>query len=90
MDEDNTSTNDAVEAAVETPESDPVLDILTATEDEPADQKPVDPVEETAEESEPDDETQPEGEQSEEEAKDLQAEVDPKEEARKRITHLLL
>ena len=84
MDEDTTSTNDAVDAVVETPESDPVLDILTATDDDSADQKPAEPVEETAEESEPDDETQPEGEPSEEEAEDLQAEVDPKEEARRR------
>lgn len=84
MDEDNTSTNDAVDAVVETPESDPVLDILTATEDESADQKPVDPVGETAEVSEPDPETPPEGEQTEEDTEDLQAEVDPKEEARRR------
>lgn len=83
MDEANTST-DAVDTTVETPESDPVLDILTATDDDSADQKPAEPVEETAEESEPDDETQPEGEPSEEEAEDLQAEVDPKEEARRR------
>lgn len=83
MDEDNTST-DAVDTTVETPESDPILSTLSDTEDEPADQKPVDPVEETEDEKESEPETQPEGEQTEDETEEVEAEVDPKEEARRR------
>ena len=85
MDEDNTSTNDAVDTAVETPESDPILSTLSDTEDEsPVIDKTVDSVEETPEETEFEPETPPEVEQPEEEAEDLQPTVDPKEEARRR------
>lgn len=80
MDEDNTST-DVAEA---TPADDPILSTLSDTEDEPADQKPADPVEETEEATESEAETPPEGEQSEEETEEVEAEVDPKEEARRR------
>lgn len=82
MDEDNTSTETT--EVVETPADDPILSTLSDTEDEPADQKPADPVEETEEATESEAETPPEGEQSEEETEEVEAEVDPKEEARRR------
>ena len=77
--EDDTSTTPVTEEVQEQPADDQVLSILNDTEDEaPAE------VEETSEEEAPEAETPPEGETTEEEAEDLQPEVDPKEEARRR------
>ena len=70
---------------VDTPAEDPILDTLADTEDESAViEKSADPVEETPEEKEPEAETPPEGEQPQEETEDIEPEVDPKEEARRR------
>lgn len=63
------------------PASDDLLSVLSDTEDTTA---PAEPVEETPEEPEaPETETPTEGEPSEDESEDLQAEDDPKEEARR-------
>lgn len=75
--EDDESTNVAVEPAE--PESDPILDLLSDTEDtEQSD------VVETPEEKESEPEAEPEVEPTEEETEEVEATVDPKEEARRR------
>lgn len=76
--EDDKSTNDAADAVIETPEADPVLAILTDTEDESKDA-----VVET-EVAKPVEEAPPEGEPSVEKTEEVEATVDPKEEARRR------
>lgn len=78
MEEDNTSPIEAVEAV--TPESDPILDVLSDTEDN--DQTEV--VEETPEVDESETEAEPEVEPTIEETEEVEATVDPKEEARRR------
>lgn len=81
MEEDNTSpiATDVAEA----PESDPILDILSDTEDTEAPAKAEEVVETPeVEESEP--ETPPEVEQTNEQEEEVEAPVDPKEEARRR------
>lgn len=83
MDEDNTSTTDVADAAVETPESDPILDVLSDTEGA-EESKEEAATEETPDEQESEPETQPEVEQPEEEAEEVETAADPKEEARRR------
>jgi len=81
MEEDNTSPI-ATDVA-ETPESDPILDILSDTEDTNAPAKAEEVVETPVEEeSEP--ETPPEVEQPKEQEEEVETPVDPKEEARRR------
>lgn len=75
--EDDQST--APVQATETPAEDPILSVLGDTEDEAQAE-----VVETQEEEVSEAETPPEGEPNQEEAEELQAEADPKEEARRR------
>lgn len=91
MDEDNTSTTDD-QQVVDTPAEDPILDLLSDTEDESteveATEKPVekakeDAVEETPDEKESEAETPPEGEEPIKEEEEAQP-LDPKEENRRR------
>ena len=79
MEEDNTST-ETVES-VETPESDPILDLLSDTEDSEVN---TEEVVETPEEKESEPEAEPEVEPTEEEVEEVEATIDPKEEARRR------
>ncbi len=81
MEEDNTSTETT--EVVETPESDPILDVLSDTEDTEV-VATTEEVVETPEEQESDDETEPEVEPTEEEVEEVEAPIDPKEEARRR------
>ena len=89
MDEDNTSTEttEAQEAEV-APESDPITNILSDTEDDSQEEakeaEPEAEVEETAEKEVTDDEAEPEAEQTKEEDTQEAQPVDPKEEARRR------
>jgi len=80
MDEDNTSTE--VAEVTETPESDPVLDILSETEDngDTANSEVV----ETPVKQEPEPETEPEVEPTEGEVEEVETPTDPKDEARRR------
>jgi len=80
MDEDNTSTE--VAEVTETPESDPVLDILSDTEDngDTANSEVV----ETPVKQEPEPETEPEVEPTEGEVEEVETPTDPKDEARRR------
>ena len=86
MDEDNTSP--VVDDSTETPADDPILSLLSDTEDAPeADTTPVEEaeaVEETPSDEEAEAETPPEGEPTEDEVEEAQPELDPKEEARRR------
>lgn len=80
MEEDNTSTDST--QVVETPESDPILDILSDTEDTEAPAKAEEVVE--TPEQEPESETEPEVEPTKELEEEVEAPIDPKEEARRR------
>lgn len=82
MDEENTSPIDSNEA-VETPESDPILDVLSDTEDTEAPAK-AEEVVETPDEEESEPEAEPEAEPTNEETEEVEPAVDPKEEARRR------
>ena len=80
MEEDNTSTE--VAEVTEAPESDPILDALSDTEDNGDTANPE--VVETPEEQEPETETEPEVEPTEGEVEEVETPTDPKDEARRR------